>query len=217
VALHPKHDALRSDLDRILRQRNTLLKQAGGRLVGDAASTLDVWDQQLARAGTALAEARAGLVVQLEPELAKAYGQLADATEVAAAYQQSWTGPLAEALVAARSDDVRRGVSTVGPHRDELVLSIAGMPARTHASQGEQRSLALALRLSVHRVVADAVDGAPVLLLDDVFSELDPHRSAALLAHLPAGQALLTTAGPIPDGAEPSAVVRVQEGRLSDE
>jgi DNA replication and repair protein RecF len=154
------------------------------------------------------------LVVRLEPELAKAYGQLADATEVQARYQQSWDGSLADALIAARTDDVRRGVTTVGPHRDELALAIADLPARTHASQGEQRSLALALRLAVHRVVADTIDGAPVLLLDDVFSELDPHRSAALLEHLPAGQALLTTAGPIPDEAKPELVVQVEKGRL---
>jgi DNA replication and repair protein RecF len=214
VAVHPKHDALRTDLERILRQRNTLLKQAGGRLVGDAVSTLDVWDQQLARCGTALAEARAELVVRLEPELAKAYGQLADSTEIGVHYQPSWDGPLADALTAARTDDVRRGVTTVGPHRDELALAIAGLPARTHASQGEQRSLALALRLAVHRVVADTIDGAPVLLLDDVFSELDPHRSAALLEHLPAGQALLTTAGPIPDEARPELVVHVEGGKV---
>jgi DNA replication and repair protein RecF len=216
VAAHPKHDALRADLDRILRQRNTLLKQAAGRLVGDAVSTLDVWDQQLARCGTALAEARSELVVRLEPELAKAYGQLADATEIGAQYQPSWDGPLADALLAARTDDVRRGVTTVGPHRDELALAIAGLPARTHASQGEQRSLALALRLAVHRVVADTIDGAPVLLLDDVFSELDPHRSAALLEHLPSGQALLTTAGPIPDEARPEMVVHVEGGKVLD-
>jgi DNA replication and repair protein RecF len=216
VAVHPKHDALRADLDRILRQRNTLLKQAAGRLVGDAVSSLDVWDHQLARCGTALAEARSELVVRLEPELAKAYGQLADATEIGAQYQPSWDGPLADALLGARTDDVRRGVTTVGPHRDELALAIAGLPARTHASQGEQRSLALALRLAVHRVVADTIDGAPVLLLDDVFSELDPHRSAALLEHLPSGQALLTTAGPIPDEARPEMVVHVEGGKVLD-
>jgi DNA replication and repair protein RecF len=102
----------------------------------------------------------------------------------------------------------------VGPHRDEVVLAIGGLPGRTHASQGEQRSLALALRLAAHRVVGDAVGAAPVLLLDDVFSELDPERSEALLAHLPPGQALLTTAGAIPPAAEPARLVRVRGGRL---
>ena len=93
----------------------------------------------------------------------------------------------------------------VGPHRDDLTLRINAMPARTHASQGEQRSMALALRLAAHRLVADALGDVPVLLLDDVFSELDPGRTEALLHHLPPGQAVLTTAGPIPDGAEPRA------------
>jgi DNA replication and repair protein RecF len=103
-------------------------------------------------------------------------------------------------------------VSTVGPHRDELALTIGELPARTHASQGEQRSLALALRLAGHLVVGEAIGSSPTLLLDDVFSELDQARSAALLAHLPAGQAMLTTAGPVPEGARPAAVLRVQSG-----
>src|SRR5438874_1294527 len=111
-------------------------------------------------------------------------------------------------------DDLRRGVSTVGPHRDELALGLAGMPARTHASQGEQRSLALALRLAAHAVVTEEVGSAPVLLLDDVFSELDPDRAEALVAHLPAGQALLTTAGGVPPGDHPELVVHVRDGRL---
>nr|MDP9006856.1 DNA replication and repair protein RecF [Actinomycetota bacterium] len=120
----------------------------------------------------------------------------------------------AVALAAARGDDVRRGASTVGPHRDDLALTIAGLPARTHASQGEQRSLALALRLGGHDLVAAASGGPPVLLLDDVFSELDADRSTALLAHLPPAQALLTTTGPLPLGARPELVVRVRGGRL---
>ena len=216
VAVQPKHDALRADVERVLRQRNTLLKQAGGRLTPEVATTLDVWDDQLARAGESLAAARGDLVVRLEPELVKAYDQLAGrAAEVEATYARSWQGPLADALAAARGDDVRRGVTTVGPHRDDLSLRIGGLPSRTHASQGEQRSLALALRLAAHRLVTDAVGTAPVLLLDDVFSELDSDRSEALLAHVPAGQALLTTAGPLPAAARPEVVVRVSGGRVS--
>ena len=88
------------------------------------------------------------------------------------------------------------------------------MPARTHASQGEQRSLALALRLASHAVVTDVTGTTPVLLLDDVFSELDPKRSASLLAHLPAGQALLTTAGVLPDAIVPDLVVHVGGGSI---
>ena len=216
VATHPKHDALRADVERVLRQRNTLLKQAGGRLAPDIATTLDVWDDQLAGAGEALAAARSDLVVRLEPELVKAYDQLAGrAAEVEAAYTRSWDGPLAAALAAARGDDVRRGVTTVGPHRDDLSLRIGGLPSRTHASQGEQRSLSLALRLAAHRLVTDTVGTPPVLLLDDVFSELDADRSEALLAHVPVGQALLTSAGVLPPGARPEVVVRVSGGKLS--
>ena len=113
-------------------------------------------------------------------------------------YVRSWTGPLLDALGAARDKDVQRGVSTVGPHRDELELTLAGLPSRTHASQGEQRSLALALQLAAHELATDRLGTAPVLLLDDVFSELDPLRSRALLEGLPPGQAMLTTAQPAP-------------------
>lgn len=216
VSLHPRHDALRADVERVLRQRGALLKQAGGRLTAEVASTLDVWDAKLASGGTALAEARDELVARLEPLVGKAYDQVAHAAaDVTVRVARSWDGLLTEALAAARTADLRRGVTTVGPHRDELALSIGGLPARTHASQGEQRSLALALRLASHEVVTQATDTSPVLLLDDVFSELDPDRSDALLAHLPTGQAILTTAGAVPPGARPAATVRVSGGRLS--
>ncbi len=91
---------------------------------------------------------------------------------------RSWDGSLLDALGAARATDVQRGVSTVGPHRDELELVLAGLPSRTHASQGEQRSLALALQLAAHQLATERLGTAPVLLLDDVFSELDPQRRA---------------------------------------
>jgi DNA replication and repair protein RecF len=96
-----------------------------------------------------------------------------------------------------------------------LVLTIGGMPARTHASQGEQRSLALALRLAAHDVVSELVGEPPLLLLDDVFSELDPARSDALLEHLPLGQAVLTTAGMVPAGAHAERIVRIDGGRVA--
>jgi DNA replication and repair protein RecF len=215
VSLHPKHDALQRDVDRVLRQRNTLLRQSGGRLTPEVESTLDVWDAKLADVGTALVEAREELVTQLEPEVAKAYDQVAHtAADVSVAYQRCWTGPLADAIAASRADDLRRGVTLVGPHRDEIALAIGGLPGRTHASQGEQRSFALALRLAAHRVVGEAVGASPVLLLDDVFSELDPDRSEALLTHLPPGQALLTTAGLVPESARPAKLVRVAGGAL---
>jgi DNA replication and repair protein RecF len=215
VSLHPKHDQLQRDLDRVLRQRNSLLRSSGGRLTAEVASTLDVWDAKLSSTGAAVVEAREELVGQVEPEVGKAYDQVAHAAaDVSMAYQRSWGGDLAEAVAASRTEDLRRGVTLVGPHRDEVALAIGGLPARTHASQGEQRSLALALRLAAHRVVGDTVGASPVLLLDDVFSELDPDRSEALLQHLPPGQALLTTAGAIPPAAEPARLVRVRGGRI---
>jgi DNA replication and repair protein RecF len=217
VALHPKHDALRSDLDRILRQRNTLLKQAGGRLTDEIAFTLDVWDAKLAAAGDALGAARAELVDDLRPLVAAAYSDLAARPcATALTYDPPWraTG-LAAALATGRADDVRRQISLVGPHRDELDLSIASMPARTHASQGEQRTLALALRLAGHRLVAARIGSPPVLVLDDVLSELDPTRATALLGHLPAGQVVITTAGALPAAAHPDRVLRVAGGTVT--
>ena len=97
----------------------------------------------------------------------------------------------------------------MGPHRDDLALTIGDLPARTHASQGEQRSLAVALRLASHHVVTETIGMAPVLLLDDIFSELDPGRGDALLAALPAGQALLSSAAGLPPGARPDQVLHV--------
>lgn len=214
VALHPRHDQARSDLDRILRQRGALLKQAGGRLTPEVELTLDVFDAKLVAAGEALAGYRQELVAELDPLLAEAYARVArQAAPVHASYDPPWMAEgLAAALVAARRDDLRRGVSTVGPHRDELDLAIGGLPGRTHASQGEQRSLALALRLAAHEVVTRRTETPPVLLLDDVFSELDPERSHALLASLPAGQTVLSTAGALPEGAVPGSVLQVREG-----
>lgn len=218
VAVDPRLEAVRSDLDRILRQRSALLKQAGGRLTPDVEATLDVWDSRLAQAGEALADARAALVDALGPEVARAYVDLAGGGEVALRYAPPWREQgLAAALAEVRRDELRRGVSLVGPHRDELDVALGGLPARTHASQGEQRSLALALRLAAARRVAAALDAPPLLLLDDVFSELDPDRSAALLAHLPPGQTVITTAAGLPADARPDLVLRVEAGRVAPE
>ncbi len=214
VALAVKYDAMRLELDRIVRQRNVLLKQAGGRLDDAATITLDVWDAKLTEVGERFGHARATLVERIAPFVEEAYGQLTDRpAEIDVDYSPPWRhGGLAAALAEARRDDVRRGVSTVGPHRDDVRLAIGGLPARTHASQGEQRTLALALRLGAHRLVAERVGTAPLLVLDDVLSELDPQRCSRLLEHLPAGQVILTTAGALPDAARPDAVVRIDAG-----
>ena len=216
VALALKYDALRLELDRIVKQRNMLLKQLGGRMADDAALTLDVWDSKMADVGDQLGHARAVLVARLSPLATEAYEQLADRpTSIELRYEPLWRQRgLAVALGEARADDVRRGVSTVGPHRDDVELFIDGLPARTHASQGEQRTLALALRLGAHRLVTDKAGSAPVLVLDDVLSELDPQRCQALLRHLPPGQVVLTTAGVLPEAAHPDAVVRIEGGMV---
>jgi DNA replication and repair protein RecF len=216
VSARPHHDLLRTELDRVLRQRNALLKQAGGRLSPEIEATLEVWDAKLVEAGEALTIARGSLLDQLAPALAVAYDQVARrSASVTATYVSSWRAQgLASALAASRRDDVRRGVSTVGPHRDEIELRVAGLPARTHASQGEQRSLAWALRLAAHGVVTETTGSSPILLLDDVFSELDAERSTSLLRHLPAGQTILSTAGPLPLEASPDLIVDVAGGRV---
>lgn len=216
TALAVKYDAMRLDLDRVVRQRNTLLKQLNGRIDDAAEMTLDVWDQRFALLADQFGHARATLVARLAPMTAEAYERLAGApTPVELRYEPAWRrGGLAAALRMARADDVRRGSSTVGPHRDDVEFLVNGMPARLQASQGEQRTFALALRLAAHRLVTERVGTAPVLVLDDVLSELDPQRSAALLGHLPPGQVVITTAGALPDAAHPDAVVRIERGTV---
>lgn len=217
VQLAPRDDALRLELERVLRQRNTLLKQAGGRLTEEVGLTLDVWDQKLAAVGEEIAARRRAIADDLVEPVSEAYERLAGtAVEVGVTYQPSWSPELGlgAALAASRDEDLKRRVSTVGPHRDDVALALAGLPARTQASQGEQRSLALALRLGVHRLVTDRVGAAPVLLLDDVFSELDAGHSRALIELLPAGQALLTTAGELPEGIEVEQRLSLAGGRI---
>jgi DNA replication and repair protein RecF len=123
---------------------------------------------------------------------------------------------LLAALQERRNTEVQRGITLAGPHRDEWRLRVGGMESRTHASQGEQRTLALALRLGGHRLCAELTGTAPVLLLDDVFSELDEHRAVALVAHLDAAQTLVTTAGAVPYGVSADRVLRVDAGRIEE-
>jgi DNA replication and repair protein RecF len=209
--------ALVEEVERILRQRAALLRQARG-LTPEIASSLDVWDDRLARSGTALVEARRRLLAELAEPVTNAFETLLgtgvrsrpDPTLLVLDYRTSWDGALLAALGARREEDLRRGVTTVGPHRDELAMSMAGRDVRTQASQGEQRCLAFALRLGVHQLMTARADGhAPLLLLDDVFSELDPERSRALIGQLPHGQSVISTAAPFPPGLEVGAVVDV--------
>lgn len=214
VAVRPRHESRRRELRRVLGQRNALLRTRRGRLTPDVEMTLDVWDQRLAEAGDRWAATRNAFLSELEPHLVDAHATVSGgARRLAVSYEPEWVSEgLAKALARRREEDVRRGVTTVGPHRDDIVMTLDGLPTRTHASQGEQRSVALSLRLAVHRLATSLNDAAPVLLLDDVFSELDDVRGAALLEALPPGQTVLTTASRPPAGVSADALIRLEPG-----
>jgi DNA replication and repair protein RecF len=229
VVLSPRYEAARADYERVLKQRNALLR--GGLRGEDAVGTLDIFDLQLAAAGAELARGRVKLLERLVPAVADAYAELAGArTPITTAYEAEWARPglggegvdgdlqqaLLDAFASQREAEVDRGVTLVGPHRDEWRLLVGGMESRTHASQGEQRTLALALRLGGHRLSGELTGSSPVLLLDDVFSELDDSRAVALVEHLDAGQTLVTTAGAVPRGIAPDRMLRVDAGRVEE-
>jgi DNA replication and repair protein RecF len=227
VALAPRYDAVRGDFERVLKHRNALLRQ--GTRGPDAESTLAVFDEQLVKAGSELVRGRLRLAARLLPFVRADYQRLATAgDDVDAAYEAEWAEgsvpPAADdvavllrgALAARRAAELERGVTLVGPHRDEWRLRLNGLDARLHASQGEQRTLALGLRLAGHRVCTDVVGTDPVLLLDDVFSELDPDRGEALVEQLPAGQTLITTASTVPSAVHPERRLRVREGHIEE-
>jgi DNA replication and repair protein RecF len=214
AVIDPKEARHGEEVERILRQRGALLRSSRGRrITPEVSATLDVWDARLDAAGTAQADARAALALQLVPLTEAHYQRLAGrSTRVGLEYQRSWTGPLLAALAEARPRDIERGTSSVGPHRDELALSLDDLPGRSHASQGEQRTLALALELAAHQLATQRLGTPPVLLLDDVFSELDPHRAAALVGGLPSGQTLVTTAFGVPSGVPADKTYAMESG-----
>lgn len=216
VILAPGYDQVRKDLARVLKQRNALLRNAKGRLDADATITLDVFDERLAALGETVGSARLQLIHDLTPYVQDAYRTLAgEGKAVQLQYDPPWMHEgLAEVLARTRGEDLRRGMSQSGPHRDDVLVVLGDLPSRSHASQGEQRSLALALRLGVHLLATDKLGEAPLLLLDDVFSELDTYRSTALFSALPAGQALLTTAIDLPVGAKPELTLSASPGTL---
>ena len=217
ASISKSHEALRTELERIVKQRNALLRSCAGKLGGDETHTLDVWDARLAQSGEQLRHRRQRLLAELTPQLTKAYESVAGKpAAISAVYQPSWQGELAEALQQARSTDLRRAITTVGPHRDEIALHIGQAPARTHGSQGEQRSLVLAMRLATDALIRQSATTSPILLLDDVFSELDNRRAEALLHALPEGQRLLTTATEIPAKANPDRLLKVTAGTITE-
>jgi DNA replication and repair protein RecF len=224
-----RYDAARGDFERVVKQRTALLRTG----VRDASAevTLDVLDEQLVQSAGELVRGRLQLVDRLGPAIDAAYEALADGPKnhVRESYEAEWAPEplrigdldaiddhLRTALVARRRAEIERGVTLVGPHRDDWKLTIDGLDARTQASQGEQRTLALALRLAGRGVVHELTGTPPVLLLDDVFSELDARRSSALVRNLPSGQTLLTTAGEIPADVAPDRVLRITAGRVEE-
>ncbi len=200
---------------KVLQQRNALLRGFQGTYpTSHQREELQVWDAEFCAAAELLVAARESLLIQLSPLVAHFYQELAHHTlEVTTDYEKSWSGGIEVSLRRALDDDVRRGYSTVGPHRDDVNLRLNDRDARRQASQGEQRSLALALRLAGHELVQQQRRLVPLLLLDDVFSELDPMRSNRLLDLLPAGQTLVTTASPLPEAMSPAIIVNVSESR----
>ncbi|MEV4988904.1 DNA replication/repair protein RecF [Pseudarthrobacter sp. LMD1-1-1.1] len=236
ASLIPHHAATRSDYDRVLKQRNALIKSArAGRFTTAHESTLDVWDQHMARAGAELLHARLELVERLRPHLARAYAQLTDASKPAdATYrstlqsqmdddgvpagsaQRSAAGGTADgqddlrllsveqlteryvqAFAESRKKELERGISLVGPHRDELELMLGQAPAKGYASHGETWSMCLSLRLASYYVMLDDArtgGSAPILILDDVFAELDVQRRRKLAAIVSGAEQVLVTA-----------------------
>jgi DNA replication and repair protein RecF len=236
VSLLPHQSALRADYERVLKQRNALLKsaRAAGRFSTGHESTLDVWDQHLAEAGARLLSARLLLVDHLRPHVQRAYKELTDGSKTAdIAYVSSvsssvssseltadddgaetahpgsadglrdldlpaLTALFVESLLRHRKKELDRGISLVGPHRDELGLLLGQAPVKGYASHGETWSMALALRLASYYLLLEedhTPGGDPVLILDDVFAELDTQRRTRLAAIVaPAEQVLVTAA-----------------------
>jgi DNA replication and repair protein RecF len=232
VARAPRFAGVRADYERVVRQRNALLKSAGATIRsgrGDV-RTLDVWDSHLATTGAELLAGRLRLVSLLAPDVAKAYAQVSDGQgEAAIAYRTSLGEDLAtgagvdrellaarllEALAKARPQELERGVSLVGPHRDDLQLNLGPFAAKGFASHGESWSIALALRLASYELLrADGGpdgDGEPVLVLDDVFAELDVGRRDRLAGLVSGAEQVLVTA------AVPQDVPEALEGARFD-
>ncbi len=221
--LWPQAVADQTDYERAVRQRNSLLKQ-GGRSTDPI--TLDVWDERLALGGAKVLAHRRAVAATLQPHLSHAYEVVGGSGELRWAYRSTWgsdgifdeeglVGALIAALVQKRPKELEIRTTTVGPHRDEPDLLLDGRPTRTRASQGEQRTTALAMRIGSYRLIEEVRDQVPILLLDDVFSELDPHRAARVLDLMPAGQVFVTSAreDEVPVGGRRWSV---RDGKISE-
>ena len=246
VLLSPRFAGIIADYDRVLRQRNSLLKSARAAGVkGSQLSTLEVWDERLIDLGSQLVEARTALVTRLQPEVARAYVSIAGdqhsaelenrlsifsgSDEDEAGDEPGVSGVVSAADAASafrtslerlRRSELERAVTLVGPHRDDLLLRLNGMPARGYASHGESWSFALALKLaSVEELRRDSATGDPVLVLDDVFAELDAARRERLADAVVSVEQVLITAAvyeDVPDALR-AHTVRIAEGRILDD
>ncbi len=229
----PRLGGVKADYDRVLKQRNALLKSARGRQGSVDLSTLDIWDDKLATLGGELVAQRLALLADLAPYLASTYLEVAaeapsDRRDVRAIYKASVDlpddavgdpaavrGALLAGIEHRRRDELERGISLVGPHRDEAVLEIGDLPAKGYASHGESWSLALALRLASFALLREEGDD-PVLILDDVFAELDQGRREQLAALVDDAEQVLVTAA-VADDVPKSLLgrrFRVEGGRV---
>lgn len=219
VLFSPRLAAVRADYERVVKQRNALLKSAGiARRRGTSADlgTLDIWDANAAKAGAELVSARVRLLSDLRPHLHIAYDDVSGHTGQADAFYRSSLeskdedfpeeslmdaslveARLLEAMGRLRSAEMDRGVTLVGPHRDDVEFILRGLPARGYASHGESWSYALALRLASYALLREdswTDDGDPVLILDDVFAELDSGRRRRLAEIVESAEQVLITA-----------------------
>jgi len=213
MQLRPRLAGVKTDYDRVLKQRNALLKSARGLKNPDLA-TLDIWNEQLVTLGTEIASERLKLVTALAPLLQDFYAVLSDArdeirlrlvSEVGGDDNEKWADiePDArlysqlffERLESLQRKEIERGITLVGPHRDELLINKDGLLAKTHASQGEAWSLALGLKLALGDVSRKTSDnGDPILLLDDVFAVLDKGRRERLVEFVTDYEQVIITA-----------------------
>lgn len=245
VKLRPAREQLRREWERVLKQRNALLKSAArGRPNGNARETLEVWDTAFCQTGAALAAARLDALAALIPYATKRYEEVAGRGGLELDYVSSWVGEdvRGESLATGKSDtgilegclrarlaelataEFERGLSLAGPQRDDVSVKIQAddgsgiwLDARTFASQGDQRTAALALKLAEHDLLTTALGQHPILLLDDVFSELDPQRRTWLAeAVREMGQTLLSSTEPPAEELRADRVLQVSRGRVSD-
>ncbi len=198
VQVEPGYARALSGLRRILEQRNSLLKRVAA---GEASSAeLEAWDSELVRVGSEVVDARATAVRELAPEAARRHAEIGAGERLELAY----LGPpedMAAAVHNSLAEDLRRGSTSIGPHRDDVRILLDGHEARGYGSQGQQRTAVVSLKLAEAELVARRTGERPVLLLDDVLSELDLERRGALLRHVAGGGQVVITSvdvGPFP-------------------